>query len=99
LYSKELGKILGIPKYIVKNTFRLLSLAILHDVAEKSLDGEPSKIIIPFICEIDIGSTVSVSFDNKFKKMYQAAREGNSPLVLEAEKKMIEKIKSRYPEE
>ena len=98
-YSKELGKILGIPKYIVKNTLQLLALAMLHDVAEKALEGEEEKIKIPYICEMKIGETIDVSLDNKFKKMHQEARDGKSPLVLEAEKKMIEKIKARYPKE
>lgn len=98
-YSRDIGKILGIPKYIVKNTLQLLALAMLHDVAEKALEGKNQKIIVPYICEMEIGETIDVSLDNKFKRMYEEATEGISPLVLEAEKKMIEKIKARYPKE
>lgn len=105
---KDLCKILNLPMRTTFGFVKILSKALIHKVAEEALDKEDGKlkkssIEIPCICRLDIeisGNNIklnNIEFDEDFKSdVLKAVNTGDSPLITDAEKALIESFKNRY---
>lgn len=105
---KDLCNIFNISTRITNNFTSIIAKALVHRVAEEALDKESGKlkdlsIGIPYVCTINIQiidnsiEVDSIEFDDKFKEqVIRAINTGESPLVADAEKALVESLKNRY---
>jgi len=103
-----LANLLGLTRVITHSFTRIISLGLVHKVAEQSLEKEDGNlrtvdIEIPFIGKLNLnynGNEITVNeftLAEKFKdQLKEAIDDGKSPLVPEAEKSLIKAITKRY---
>lgn len=104
----NLCNIFGLSRHLTHSFTRIIAQGIVHQVAESALDHEDSRlnnfsIEIPFIGRADIEIinnnpiVKNMTLEPEFSRwILEAVQTGNSPLVVDAEKALVESIKSRY---
>lgn len=104
----NLCNIFGLSRHLTHSFTRIIAQGIVHQVAESALDSEGSRlnnfsIEIPFIGRVDIEIidnnpvVKNMSLEPEFSKwIIEAVQKGNSPLVADSEKALVESIKNRY---
>lgn len=105
---ENLCNIFGLTRHLTHSFTRIIAQGIVHQVAEEALDKEDGRlnnfsIDIPFIGRLDIEynnkdiKVVNVELEQEFCKWLEdAIIKGESPLVVDSEKSLVESIKSRF---
>lgn len=103
---EDISKTLNMTNSGVHNFLRIIELALIHKIVEEyNSEVEVDKVLIsiPFICDLELevkNNDVSVNnivLENKFKThVIEAIRDKKSPLEIEAEKSLINRIKKKY---
>lgn len=104
---EELSSIVGMTTSNTQNFARLIELSIVHKMLTDNIEtigSSPLTIDIPFICNmtvrVDETNNVvvdSVNLTETFKShLLGAITEKKSPLVIEAEASLIDRISRKY---
>lgn len=103
----NMSKVFQIPKTMTFNYLNCMHKAIIHRIAEESLNNEglldSVKIEIPFIgilildIKDDMVIVKSIELEDEFKlEVLDAIIDGKSPLVISAEESLVKTISKRY---
>lgn len=105
---KDLSTIVNLPARTTYNFCKLISNAMIHSLAEDALSSDSGKLKefileLPCVCTLKIrlsnNSLVvdNIQFIDTFEEdALKAINSGDSPLVADAEKSLVESFKNRY---